>query len=434
MLVNDNRNRLAGVTTAIVTTAAFAKTFVPFYQIGSTLVFAATCVLGTALVAVSWRAAYDKTCMVADILLVLAVFYGLVIVNYLLNSHPVVPTTHLIGILIFHALFMIFGLSAARALKTVMVMLVGAGATYAIVIIQHAARFGKLMQEGHLQDIFGVKDPAVFITFHQNIGIVLGLAALAALGLASNRARQIMAFGALPPIVLLMIYVAARGALVALVCSLLFLVGAGLWVRSKKLALSTVTAAIIAATLASSLFYQRALRDKDILGTTDAISRTIREIQNPTPGLRLGIWSDALHRISSEPDRLLFGRGIGMYPVIEGFGAPDWLLHKTEGSKHYPHSVYLEMLYETGIAGLLLFGILTLFPLVLALRRWHSYSIVQKSAISMYVFQLVGSQFSGAFAFGYLDQFFFALAVGIIALSRTDDVLVRDRHVIQGAK
>jgi O-antigen ligase len=290
------------------------------------------------------------------------------------------------------------------------------------------------MQEGHLQDIFGVKDPAVFITFHQNIGIVLGLAALAALGLASNRARQIMAFGALPPIILLMIYVAARGALVALVCSLLFLVGAGLWVRSKKLALSTVTAAIIAATLASSLFYQLALHDKDLLGTTDAISRTIREIQNPTPGLRLGIWSDALHRISSEPDRLLFGRGIGMYPVIEGFGAPDWLLHKTEGSKHYPHSVYLEMLYETGIAGLLLFGILTLFPLVLALRRWHSYSIVQKSAISMYVFQLVGSQFSGAFAFGYLDQFFFALAVGIIALNRTDDVLARDRHVIEGAK
>ena len=123
-----------------------------------------------------------------------------------------------------------------------------------------------------------------------------------------------------------------------------------------------------------------------------------------------------------------------MYPVIEGFGAPDWLLRKTEGSKHYPHNVYLEMLYETGIVGLLLFGILTLLPLGIALQRWHLFSLVHKSAISMYVFQLVSSQLSGAFAFGYLDQFFFGLTVGIIALSRADDVLVRDQHATKGAE
>jgi O-antigen ligase len=123
-----------------------------------------------------------------------------------------------------------------------------------------------------------------------------------------------------------------------------------------------------------------------------------------------------------------------MYPVDEGVGAPDWLLRKTEASRHYPHNVYLEMLYETGIAGLLLFSVLTLFPLGIALRRWHLFSLVQKSATSMYVFQLVSSQFSGGFAFGYLDQFFFALTVGIIALNRADDVLVQDQHVAQGAE
>jgi hypothetical protein len=51
----------------------------------------------------------------------------------------------------------------------------------------------------------------------------------------------------------------------------------------------------------------------------------------------------------------------------------------------------------------------------------------------MYVFQLVSSQFSGAFAFGYLDQFFLGLTVGIIALSRADDVWVSSRSVAQGA-
>lgn len=123
-----------------------------------------------------------------------------------------------------------------------------------------------------------------------------------------------------------------------------------------------------------------------------------------------------------------------MYPVIEGFGAPDWLLRKTEASRHYPHNVYLEMLYETGIAGLLLFGILTLFPLAIALRRWHLLSLAQKSAVSMYVFQLVSSQFSGAFAFGYLDQFFFALTVGVIALNRADDVMVPQLHSPKGVE
>ena len=88
------------------------------------------------------------------------------------------------------------------------------------------------------------------------------------------------------------------------------------------------------------------------------------------------------------------------------------------------------MLYDTGIASLLLFSILTLLPLGIAVRRW----ICSRFPISMYVFQLVSSQFSGAFAFGYLDQFFFGLTVGIIALSRADDVLVRDQYAAQGVE
>jgi hypothetical protein len=81
------------------------------------------------------------------------------------------------------------------------------------------------------------------------------------------------------------------------------------------------------------------------------------------------------------------------------------------------------MLYETGIAGLLLFSILTLFPLVVSLRHWHLFSPVEKSAISLYVFDLVSSDISGAFAFSYELQFFFALAVGMIALKRKEEGL-----------
>lgn len=283
------------------------------------------------------------------------------------------------------------------------------------------------MQESHLQDIFGVGDKEAFAKLYQDIGIVLALAALAGIGLSSNRVSKFFSLGALPFVLLF----SARGPLVALVCSLFFLTVARFSARARKLTLVAATA-VIMMMLTSALFYQRTIQSKDL--GLDAISRTIREIRHPPPGLRVAIWTQTWQRISSEPNRLLFGRGIGMYPVIESFGAPEWLLRKTEGSKHYPHNTNLEMLYETGIVGLLLFIILTLFPLGFALRRWHLFSLVQKSAISMYVFQIVSSQLSGAFAFGYLDKFFFALAVGIIALNRLYDVLVRDKYVAQGAK
>jgi O-antigen ligase len=428
-LIKHDKRSLAGLTAAIVTTAAFAKIFVPFYLIGSSAIFGAACALGAALIIVGRRSIYDMAEKVTDLFPLLVAFYTLVIINFLFFSRTAIPITHLLGILIFHGTFLTFGFAAARAPKTALLMLLGAAAIYSVVIIQHVARFGDLIGYGeYLHDIFGVGDPIVSATFYQNIGIVLGLGSLAALGFVSDRTRKILVLGAILLVLLLMFRIAARGALTALLCSLIFLMCANFWVRSKKLTSLGLIAAIVLATVASAAFYQYALHDKNVgAEAPDAISRTIREIQQPRAGLRVQIWTTAWQRILAEPDRLIFGRGVGMYPVIEGYGTPDWLLRKTTAAAHYPHNVYLEMLYETGITGLLIFGILTLFPLAIALRRWKSLSQIQKSAITMYVFQLASSQFSGSFAYSYLDPFFFALTVGIIALKRTDDGLVPDQ-------
>jgi O-antigen ligase len=429
MLIKQETHPLAPLIAAIVTTAAFAKIFVPFYLIGSSAIFGAACALGAALIIVSRRSISDMAVKVTDLFPLLVAFYALVIINFLFFSRTAIPITYLLGILIFHGTFLTFGFAAARAPKAVLLTLLGAAAIYSVVIIQHVARFGDLIGYGeYLHDIFGVGEPGVFIAFHQNIGIVLGLGSLAALEFVFGRTRTILAFGAILLVLLLMYHIAARGALVALLCSLIFWTGANFWVRSKKLTSLGIIAAIVLATVASAVFYQYALHDKDVgAEAPDAISRTIREIQKPSEGLRIQIWTTAWHRIATEPDHLIFGRGVGMYPVIEGYGTPDWLLRKTEAAKHYPHNIYLEMLYETGITGLLLFTVISLFPLAIALKHWGSFSVVQKSAISMYVFQLASSQFSGSFAFSYLDPFFFALTVGIIALKRTDDGLVPDQ-------
>ncbi len=115
---------------------------------------------------------------------------------------------------------------------------------------------------------------------------------------------------------------------------------------------------------------------------------------------------------------LLFGRGIGEFPINEGAGPPDWLLNPTEGSKHYPHSVHLEILYETEIVGFVLFSILIVLPIVASMRSWSAFSPAEKFAVAVYIFILASSEISGAFAYGYVLQFFLALTVGVIALKR----------------
>ena len=417
MLVDVDKRPVT--TAAVATTAAFAKMFLPFYLIGSTAIFAAACLIGATLILICRHPLCEMAGRISDFLLLLGAFYIVVILNFLVLSRPIVPMTHLFGILTFHALFMIFGFATARSLKVLLMMLLGAAAIYLIAIVRYAVRFGDLEKDGFLQDIFGVGDPAVFLTFHQNIGFVFGLAVLAAFGLASHRIKKIASFTVLPIILLFLFYISARGALVAVVFSLIFWLSADLWRRSHKLALIGAVAITLAVAITSGLFYRYALHDKDVNARApDAISRTIREIQDPNPGLRLQIWARAWHRVATEPGKLLFGRGIGIYPIDEGSGAPDWLLRPTEGSKNYPHNVHLETLYETGIVGLLLFSILTIMPLVWSLRRWSAFSSVEKAGVATYVFTLVSSDLSGTFAYLYLLQFFLAITVGIIALKR----------------
>jgi O-antigen ligase len=419
MRLNVNPRLLAAVTAGLVTAATFAKTFVPFYLIGSTAIFAATCLSGIVLVAVRWREIREDASYARDVLVVIGLLYAVVVASYLANSFPQVPVTHLVGILIFHALFIVFGFAAARALKVVFTMLLVQAAIYVIIIAQYTVRFGDLERNGFLQDVFGVGVPSLVTALHQHIGMALGLAVLAALGIGSNRVR-LVTFVSLPFLLLFLFHIAARTAIAALICSLFFLAWARLWVRSRKLALATLSVLIISGAVASGLFYKYALQDRNVdTAASDAVSRTIKEIQSQDPGFRLPMWSRAWRRIETQPDRLVFGRGIGAYPIDEGFGAPDWLLN-TKAIKYYPHNTYLELLYETGIVGLLIFGVLTLIPLVVALKFWSRLSAQERSALSLYVFYFVSIQFSGAFAYSYDFEFFFALATGVVCVKRRE--------------
>ncbi|KRR18511.1 O-antigen ligase family protein [Bradyrhizobium retamae] len=423
MQVRYNAQTIARWTSVAVTVAVLAKTFVPFYLIGSTAIFAASVAAGLVLVALSWRPIFVSARHVRGALIVVALFYAVIVVSFLVYSRAAVPATHLLGILIIHGIILIFGFSAARAPKMVLLVLLGMATIYVAVLALHALRFGGVTTGINIDDIFGIGVPAIYITFHQNIGFVLGVGILAALGLASNRIMQTLAKSALPIVLLFLFHIAARTALVALATTLVFLSFTTLWAYSRKVALLTAAAVVVAGTIALGVLSQHAPNQIAVDATApDAVSRTIRELQDPNPGFRLPIWKHTWRRIVSEPNRLLFGRGVGMYPVDAGFGSPDWLLHPTEGSKHYPHNVGLELLYESGIVGLLLFSMLTAWPIITSLRRWSALSPAERSAVAIYIFVLVSSQISGAFAYTYILQFFLALTIGIIALKRITEV------------
>jgi O-antigen ligase len=282
------------------------------------------------------------------------------------------------------------------------------------------------MRAGYLEDIFNIGAVAVSITFHQNIGVALGLAVLAGYAFAATRIRLLWVI-AVALALMLLYHIAARTAIVGLLCALAVLLGGYLWTRSRALAAAVLVALLLSSIVASGLFYRYAIQDRNVDGVApDAISRTIRELQDPRPLFRMQIWLRAGQRIAADPARLPLGRGVGAYPIDEGFGAPDWLLHPTEGSKYYPHDVYLEMLYENGLVAGLLLGYLTLFPLIFALGRWGGLSEAEKSAVAMYAFSLAGVAISGSFAYSYDFQFFLGMAIGVVALNRA--------HVAQKAR
>jgi hypothetical protein len=416
--ISKDMSRLSAPLIAVAaTTATFAKSFVPFYLIGSTPIFGVACLSGIVLISLRWREMLNGAGYITDVLILLATLYAILVANFLIKSVGQVPSTYLIGLLAFHGLFGLFGFAAAHDLKAVFAILLAQAAVFLICIIGYTLRFGDPMGQGHLGDVFGV-GASLYITFHQNIGTALGIAILAALGMARGRA-QIVAYAAIPAVLWFMFHIASRTAIVALVCSLALLVGASLWVRSKRAALLTMAVFGTLALSMSGVFYRYALDDTAVNPKApDAISRTIREIQSSEPGYRLPIWERTWHRIMAEPNRLLFGHGIGAYSIDEGFGPPTWLLDKS--TKHYPHNIHLEVLYEVGIVGLLIFTLITFFPLIAGLRLWTDFSTQAKAAISMYVFYLVTCDISGSFAYSYEFQFFFGIAVGVVALRRRE--------------
>ena len=79
-------------------------------------------------------------------------------------------------------------------------------------------------------------------------------------------------------------------------------------------------------------------------------------------GLRFEFWAwtiDALH-----PGMLLFGEGLGSWPVL--------VYHEADG-QYYPHNLVLEVLFELGLVGIVLIGALLGYAVVTLFRDWRAH-------------------------------------------------------------
>jgi O-antigen ligase len=118
----------------------------------------------------------------------------------------------------------------------------------------------------------------------------------------------------------------------------------------------------------------------------------------------------------------LLGRGVGVFPIDEGVGPPNWLLRKAEGSKHYPHNIRLEMLYETSILGLLAYSVLTLLPLVAAIKYWNRLSVQEKISVLDVLLLLRKDGVFRRLCLCLRFPVFLGMAIGIVALKRKEFV------------
>src|SRR5690242_10242977 len=90
---------VGGILATTVTIAVFAKTFVPFYRMGSTAIFVGASLVGATLIAVNWRRILERVGPTRNFLVIAALLYALVTANYFFFSSKQVPLTHLLGLL-----------------------------------------------------------------------------------------------------------------------------------------------------------------------------------------------------------------------------------------------------------------------------------------------------------------------------------------------
>ncbi|MCP4567738.1 MAG: hypothetical protein GY841_09175 [FCB group bacterium] len=160
---------------------------------------------------------------------------------------------------------------------------------------------------------------------------------------ARNRLLKALFFVIIVMFLVSIIFSGSRGAFVALVATIIFLL-----YREKKLLIGLVVMAILSAPILYAVSDQYVDRIKSI-GEYDS---------DESVGIRFRLWSAAIDMVADHP---LFGVGTGNFPVAYGS------TYRAKGSANLywsPHNVFIQIVTELGLVGI------TIYLLFIAAIFW----------------------------------------------------------------
>jgi hypothetical protein len=403
------------LTACMVVIAAFSKSFVPFQFLGSSAIFGFALLLAVLGLLLDWPVYWRRIRALKPQILWVAALFGFSATSFLLQSRDSVPATYLLGMTGLLSLFLLLGIIASFALRSVLIFLFSTGLVYLIYCVIYLLENGTLYPGGYFGDIFGLGrnwgGVSSYDQFYQNVGLYLAVGTLALIGLTRNwdgvvRFWSVIVFGS--ACFALILAAQARGALVGLLIALTV----SFKFRRKRLLIVLLVAAGI--TVASTTGYF-----VDSVEQLPIWQRTEHEVLAPKPRTRLAIVNSLASNVYHNPRLLLFGRGLGMFPVDIGDAPPDWLL-SSQPLSLYPHNPVIEALYELGVIGVVLVIGMMIAPIVMA-RRLHGGIERCRPALSLYLFAIIIEMVSGSLAYSYSFYFFYGLLTGTVASLKDED-------------
>lgn len=397
--------KVASLTAGLAGVAAFSKSFVPFHFFGSTEIFAVAVALAILGVLLDWRAFWWRISNQRTMVFLVALLFGLATINFIFLSRDTVPDTYLIGMIGFSSLFLLLGIAASMAFRSVLIILLCMAVIYFCYCLSFLVENGALYVNERFGDVFDLQNwefsSGTSITqLYQNVGTFLGLGALSFWFLSerwSHNVRVVSAIVVVSAFLAIIIVCQARGAAVGLI------IASTISMNRRQFR----SLLIVAAAAALILLPIVVIIDIEHL---PIIQKTMNEIQSPQPGTRLSLLKFVHDQISNFPDIIWFGRGLGMFPVDLGAKAPDWILSSNAASV-YPHNPVIEAFYELGIFGVLVSLAVILAPIAAA---WTNFERC-RCEMSFYLFVLSIDLTSGSLAYSYFFYFIYGVTLGKIS-------------------
>lgn len=408
---NSFRSRESHAQAAVSLTAflaivgAFGKSFIPFQFFGSSEIVVGALFLVLFGVALDPGIYWSRLIALKHQLFLIGAFFCLSALSFAILSNGV-PTTYLIGMIVFQSLFLMLGIVASRRFSLVASVLFAMGAVYFLYCAAFLLEHESFYPNGHFGDVFSFgmyrldASHTQLSQLYQNVGVFLGLGALSFLYVSRGWNADLRIAGAVAACGLcgiLIIAVEARGAFFALIFALLLL-SKGM----REFIVLLITVLLIAVILFFVL--------GEWLNGLPVWQRTLNEVELARPLTRVAIMRDLADAIGKNPSMLWFGRGLGMFPIDFTGLAPDWIGGNATVTL-YPHNPLVEALYELGVLGFAIVSLVLATPFITAISAGFAAS---RFPLSFYTYFLTIEMVSGSLAYSYLFYFVYGVVIGAI--------------------